>query len=110
MKKYRLRLHRKTLDLLNDPEYVCICISTDEKMIAVYPCEEQTGNSVRVSSSRDGEIYSMRLFEEFIRLRPDLRTDISYRIDGGVFNTGVAEFCIMDATAIDSINGIERNR
>ena len=100
MKKCRLRLHKTTLKIMNNPEYVCICISFDEKKIAIYPCEECARDSVRVSSNRCGEIYSLQLFDEFLKLRPDLKTYVSYRIDGMGFDTGVAEFCISDAVEV----------
>ena len=84
MKKKRIRIHKKTLRSLNNPEYVYIWINPKDNSIAICACENGSRDAIRVNTNRDCEIYSMALFYELGRLNRDLFDDRTYRIDGSV--------------------------
>ena len=96
--------------MMDNPEYVCICIAPNKKAVAICPCDENNKDAIRLKSSRDGEIYSLRLFDELVSLRPDFRLDRSYRITGAVSETKIAEFFISDESSIEEIDICEKER
>ncbi len=103
MRKKRLRIHKKTLHLLNDPQYVYICINPKEKTIAICASDGAGKDAVKVKDERNFEIYSSGLFYELERLNRDMYDDTTYRVDG-IVETGYmkAEFSILDAEAVSN--------
>ena len=111
MKRSRIRIHKRTLQLLDDPRYVYICVNPDAKLIATCACGDGSKDAVSVRKKRDCEIYSSGFFYEIGRLSCNLDGDCTYRIEGNVEKSRKrAEFNILDAVAMDRHTGLKTQR
>jgi len=83
-KWHRIRIHKQTLLLLGDPEYVELLVNPETKILAVR-CS--TGGSDRVHKvkgiNKDGAVLqSAYLFRSLQQVNPELKNGKSYRIYG----------------------------
>ena len=97
MKKNRLRIHQKTLRLMNRPEYVYIWVNPDEKELAICCADKGSKDAIKVKKAKECEIYSRFLFSKLKRTAPNLEHDKTYVFEG-VLSKGnkVARFSIAD--------------
>lgn len=87
LKYHRIRIHKSTIHLLGDPEYIQILINPNSSVIALLPSVEedylahkiQQGN---VSDKQSCEFYSKSLVETMSKLCKQWKADGSYRMDG----------------------------
>ena len=102
MKKRRLRIHKQTLHLMNDPEYIYIWVNPKELVIAICACEKSTKDALKVPASRECEIYSANLIEEIRKTNLQLFEECTYRLNG-VISQGkkVAKFNILESIGND---------
>ena len=82
MKKRRMRIHKQTLNMMNNPEYIYIWVNPNDKAIAICSCEKSNKDALKVQNKRECEIYSTSLFEELKSLNVDLIEDCTYRLTG----------------------------
>ena len=92
-KKYRLRIHKQTLKLLGDPEFVQLLISPAEGAIIVQGRSEREtgGQEIPVTFDKPGpsgtfEIYSMELINRIRRHFPALDRERLTRLTGRFMN------------------------
>ncbi|SCW67175.1 hypothetical protein SAMN02910456_02504 [Ruminococcaceae bacterium YRB3002] len=101
MKKRRIRIHKQTLKMMNNPEYIYIWVNPEDLVVAICSCDGSNKDAVKVKDKRECEIYSTTLFEELKRtnMGAGLSENCTYRFAGSV-NKGnkVATF------RIDNIN------
>ena len=99
MKKQRIRIHKKTLELLNNPEYVLILVNPHKSAIAVCPTDSEQKDSLKISyDDSDCEYYSKELMTQLSKLRLFTDQSYTYRIKGNVLNNGrIAIFDMNDA-------------
>lgn len=87
LKKYRLRIHRNTLNALSVPKYVQLMINPKEMAIAICGSDKALPESHRVNLTQLGaensyELYSKTLINELRAIVPDLDTGNLYRFYG----------------------------
>ncbi len=99
MKKQRIRIHKKTLELLNNPEYVLILVNPHKSAIAVCPTDAGKKDTLKITyNDSDCEYYSKELMTQLSRLRLCIDRSYTYRIKGKVLNNGrIAIFDMNDA-------------
>ena len=97
-KKNRIRIHKQTLHMLGDPEYIQLLVNPNSGMFALRGSFKGDHLAHRVKKyqiSPDNcyEIYSKNLMIALVKVNSDLREDQSYRIYGEMIsNVGVARF------------------
>jgi len=109
MKKYRMRLHKSTLHLLGDPNYVQLLVSPDHSMVAIrsvkYPYSgDQTHkiNKRQLTSDNSIEIYSRLFTQLLLSTAGVMNTKTLYRLTGRVCKErGVALFPLKTIEAIE---------
>ncbi len=85
--KKRIRIHKITLKLLNDPDYVLILINPSEKIVVIKPSDYKDHLALPVKSKgdrkrSDSEVYSKGLFNQLLLVNSDWEQGKSYRIFG----------------------------
>ena len=105
MKKHRLRIHKQTLNMMNNPEYIYIWINPNDKAIAICSCEQSNKDALKIPTKRECELYSTGLFEELKCLNVGLLDGCTYRLTGSVSQgKKVARFNIIENISIDQSN------
>lgn len=87
LKKYRLRIHRSTLNALSVPQYVQLMINPEEMVIAIWGTDKAIAESHKVNLSQlnmynSYELYSKMLMSELRAIVPNLDKGKSYRLYG----------------------------
>ena len=105
LKKRRIRVHRQTLQLLNEPKYIQLLVNPDTKIIALQSQKEKTSLSHRVAYNKghhNFELYSGELLLQLQRVNAFLTAGNTYRIAGHIYpQRGLAVFHLEDSTPID---------
>ncbi len=100
LRKYRIRLHKSTLHLLDDPPYVQLLVNPSAKVVALKAVMKNlSGDSThRVSrkqlqSANSVEIYSMSFIQTLMQVIPELKEGRRYRMNGEIVSAeGLALF------------------
>ena len=94
LRKYRIRLHKSTLHLLDDPPYVQLLVNPSAKVVALKAVMKNlSGDSThRVSrkqlqSANSVEIYSMSFIQTLMQVIPELKEGHRYRMNGEIVST-----------------------
>lgn len=110
LKKYRLRIHRNTLNALSVPQYVQLMINPKEMCLAICGTDKALAETHKVSLSQlnaeiSYEIYSKKLMTELCTIVPNLDKGKSYRLYGRkIVGTNVVLF------PMTSIHAIGKNK
>ena len=97
-KKNRIRIHKQTLHMLGDPEYLQLLVNPKCGMFALRGSfrGDHLAHRVKkyqISPDNCYEIYSKNLMNALVNVNSELREDQSYRIYGEMIaNMGVARF------------------
>ena len=83
----RLRIHKITLSLLNNPEYILILINPTERIIVIKPSNymDHLALPVKIKDTQKKhyvEVYSEGLFKQFLLVNPGWEQGKSYRMLG----------------------------
>jgi hypothetical protein len=103
LKKYRIRIHRKTLHSIGDPDYVLLLVNPEERMLAIRGCGRSDPGSNRINKDslidkKSFEMYSRFLVEKLRDIIHDWQENQSYRMYGEVIpNEGIVQFLMSDA-------------
>ncbi|MCM1183462.1 MAG: hypothetical protein NC337_08815 [Roseburia sp.] len=85
-KNSRIRIHRNTLHLLGDPEYIQLLVNPERLTLAILPSQRlKTANAVRwdrIAESKSCELYSKILIRQLGSICPNWKTDGKYRLYG----------------------------
>jgi len=88
LKKYRIRIHRCTLAILNNPPFVQLLVNPDSMQIAVRGLDQKVLDAYKVKapSEKDHcyELYSKALVTKLRMLLPDMVEGETYRFTGAV--------------------------
>ena len=109
LKKNRIRIHKQTLHMLGDPEYIQLLVNPSLKMIAIRcSCrEDNLAHRIRRYQLTDGncyEIYSTDLIRTLRNVDNSWRTDCSYRIYGNMNHTAkIAQFSMNDVVLVEEL-------
>ena len=87
MKKNRIRIHKSTLHILGDPDYITLIINPEKQAIGVAPgyAEDRTSHRIKPGvkiSGDDCDLYSHTLIEGLNALCPEWRDLRTRRIPG----------------------------
>ena len=105
MKKKRIRIHRSTLELLNNPGNIHILINPQTNKIALCPARPGTKDSIKLQYGPDidCELYSTELMAQLSYLSPKFDSTYTYRIIGEVIpDRDIALFDLTTATKLDA--------
>lgn len=85
-KNSRIRIHRSTLHLLGDPEYIQLLVNPERLTIAILPSQKlKTSNAIRkdrIAGGQSFELYSKILVRQLEGICPEWKTDGKYRLYG----------------------------
>lgn len=89
MKKFRIRIHKATLNQLGPPRYIQLLVNPNEKIVAIRGLEKRCKETHEVSFTRmkpdnSFELYSKQLIITLMSLLPDLEKNCTYRLTGEV--------------------------
>ena len=107
LKKNRIRIHKKTLHMLGDPEYVQILVNPQKSTIAIRNCNAEDYRSERIkwqliSGKQCCEFYSKYLIKCLRGVYFDWKDDRSYRIDGNIIaSENLAQFSMSKSVLIE---------
>ena len=113
LREAAIRIHRKTLDNINNPLFVRFLVSEDRKTFAVKSCAKKDLRSFRIrmninSKTDKVEIYSSTLCASLAKIN-GWDENNSYRVYGKAFpNQGIAVFDFSETKAINNeVIGVE---
>ena len=105
-KKNRIRIHKQTLHMLGDPEYIQLLVNPRRGMFALRGSfrGDYLAHRIKkyqISPDNCYEIYSKNLMTALVKVNSELREDQSYRIYGDLIaNVGVARFDLQKLNSI----------
>ena len=92
-KNNRIRIHRNTLHLLGDPEYIQLLVNPERLMIAVLSSQKlKTANVIRwdrIAENRSCELYSKILIRQLGSMCPYWKKNGKYRLYGACVSEGL---------------------
>ena len=106
-KKSRIRIHRQTLHLMGDPQFVVFLVNPEQRAIALCKSckDDKLAHKIdwdRLSGHTCCEVYSTGLMRALESLCPHLSSAFSYRIAGRMIpHFGIAQFKVDESVAID---------
>lgn len=107
LKKNRIRVHKCTLHLLGNPEYIQILVNPDKHMLALRKSNRTDRSAHRVSiyhldSKYCYELYSFDFLQKLREVNKNLENNQSYRIYGELNRKeGIAHFSINNCVPVD---------
>lgn len=107
LKKNRIRIHKGTLHLLGNPEYIQILINPEKQMLALRKSKRTDHAAHRISiCSSDSkyyyELYSLTFLQKLRKGNKGLENNQSYRIYGEFSpKEGIAQFSMNDCIPVD---------
>ena len=107
--RYRIRIHKITLHLLGDPDYIQLLVNPFSKIIAIRKGNSDDHLSIKIRNNRFSndcfEIFSKQLMRSIMLVYEDLEYGSSYRIYGDMDpNNEIAIFSINDVVKIKDNN------
>ena len=108
LKKNRIRVHKVTLELLGNPEYILLMVNPHSQVIAVQSSnpKDYLAHRVNMEVFADGncyELYSQKLVNRLCKVNSDWKRNMCYRIYGHLEqHNNIACFRMQDITPINS--------
>lgn len=108
LKKNRIRIHKKTLHLLGDPDYVQFLVNPETKTIAIRAREHEDKTTEKIRWQYIGGRQCCEFYSKFLIMR--LRyycynwdSKCLYRVTGAMFpEENIAAFRLTDSVAIEN--------
>ena len=105
-KKKRIRIHKITLKMLHNPEYIQILINPEEKLLLIISEKQKDHLAHKINYEklkRDCfEIYSMELINAIYAEVPEIKREASYKLIGELVpNHCLAKFVLTTAQVIE---------
>jgi len=107
LKKNRIRIHKCTLHMLGDPEYIQILINPDRHMLALRKskrtdCASHRVSAIYLDSKYCYELYSFSFLQKLHKVNEILENNQSYRIYGKLNpKEGIVYFSINNCILLD---------
>ncbi len=101
--KYRVRLHKKTLSAMGNPEYILLMVNPNDKNIAIMrgTSDSTAAHRLNYKLFKDGrcvEIYSRSFVKKLLDVCPDYKIKNSYRLTGQIIpGKSIATFSMVGA-------------
>ncbi len=102
MKKSRIRIHKNTLNCLNNPQYIALLINPQKKIIAIKRCNKKKRDTVKInySSDKDCEVYSLDLLLQIAQLEDTLLNKNTVKLYGQIYKNEIIEFNFVHTTTV----------
>ncbi|MCD8105001.1 MAG: hypothetical protein LUF35_08385 [Lachnospiraceae bacterium] len=86
LKKNRIRIHRRTLQLIGNPEYIQLLVNPSDSKIAIRRSgrEDYLAHKVHMDAVDCIELYSSILIENLMTVNNGLSWNRSYRLYGSI--------------------------
>lgn len=113
LKKNRIRIHKLTLHMLGDPEYIQLLVNPTARMIAIRCSsrEDNLAHHIRRYQLTDGncyELYSTDLIKTLKSVDNSWQGNCSYRIYGMMNHTAkIAQFSMKDIILVEESQNTE---
>lgn len=110
LKKYRIRIHKKTLHSIGTPNYVLLLVNPEERTLAVLRSERSDPRAYRITaasleSNKSVELYSRSLVKNLRDVCSGWQDSQSYRLYGEIIpSEGMARFFMSEGVLV---NGAE---
>ena len=93
MKKNRIRIHKCTLKVIDNPEYIYILVNPEKKKIAICQAHETDKDAIKIKTEGCSycDIYSTELMTQISLLNETIVSNVSYRLFG-IERNNCAEF------------------
>jgi hypothetical protein len=109
LKKYRIRVHKESLHLIGDPEYIQFLVNIDSRQVAIRAVEKEQVDlqthrvdQTRMESDYSLEIYSRPFIERLCKEFNCLGEGNSYRLTGtAIQSERIAVFSLDSLQKID---------
>lgn len=90
----RIRVHRKTLTALGNPEYILLIVNPEEKTLGIIQsANTPSAHRIKYSSGKQcQELYSTSLSRQFRRVMPNWINGGKYLLSGDLMADGTAVF------------------
>lgn len=89
IRKYRIRIHKATLNQLGPPAYIQLLVNPTDRIVAIRGLEKRCKdahvvNLFRIKPDNSYELYSKEFITTLMSLLPELNGDFTYRLTGEV--------------------------
>lgn len=107
LRKYRIRIHKKTLHSIGDPEYVLLLVNPEERTLAILRSSRSDPRAHHIAwaslvNKKSFELYSRSLVESLCDVCRNWKGNQSYRMYGEIIpNEGIARFFMSDAVQLN---------
>ncbi len=111
LKKFRIRIHKSTIHMMGDPQYIQLLVNPEKMTVAVRAMEEneKPGKDAHkvskqiMSSDNSYEIYSRAFLTKMVEVVGGLEDKVGYRISGVYSSTHkTALYSLQTITKIES--------
>ena len=87
LRKYRIRIHRKTLRLIGDPDYILLLVNPGERTLAILGSKGSDPRALRINKEyliekKTCVLYSRSLIESLCEVYSEWHEKQSYRMYG----------------------------
>lgn len=92
MKKYRIRIHKESLRMIGNPEYIQLLVNVERSQVAIRGMDQNKKgsdahkvNKAQIQSDFSYEIYSQSLLTKLRSAFPQFEKNCTYRLTGTAF-------------------------
>jgi len=109
LRKYRIRIHKRTLHCIGDPEYVLLLVNPEEHTLVILRSIRSDPRAHHIAGSshenkQSFELYSRSLVESLREVCCNLKDNQRYRLYGEILpNESIARFNILDAVQLNGV-------
>lgn len=87
LRKPLIRIHKDTLHILGDPEYILLLVNPEDKSVAILPSDRSDLKAHRISrynlkNNKSFELYSTNLVRNLCALGANWKTSGTYKMFG----------------------------
>jgi len=111
LKKDRIRIYKRTLHAIGDPQYILLLVNPEDRTIVILRSDRSDQRAFHLPQARFDdkqciELHSKALVQNLRSMCDDWIDGYSYRIYGEVVkNEGGAQFCISESVPTYGIRG-----
>lgn len=104
LKKNRIRIHRRTLQLIGNPEYIQLLVNPVEARLAILRSSQKDHLAHKISVGTDEciELYSSCLIENLMTVNNGLSPNRCYRLYGNI--VGHSNMALFSMRELEEIN------
>jgi len=110
IKRYRIRIHKNTLHLMGNPDYVLLLVNPEERSLAILRSTHKDSRAHHIiwslhTNDKCVELYSRLLVKSLLEISNCWEENQTFRMYGHVLsNKGIAEFQIEESIIVKGDN------